>query len=184
MKLEVQLELRRVLKICAGGGSRTASGHSFENRRVRGRVARFECRMIPCAAPGADQATPGWSETDRESACGTTNRTAFQAKSSPRKVGMSTPIELIVKFVNADITSAELIDGGIELLNGNGIRAPLAAEKEPHQALLSYQNWIWWRSARSFRSVLETVHAMLPCRTMRYFRADCNMTGLMTKCSA
>jgi hypothetical protein len=95
-----------------------------------------------------------------------------------------TPIEIIVKFVNADITSPELIDGGIELLNGNGIRAPLAAEKDPHQALLSYQNWIWWRIARSFRSVLETVHAMLPCRTMRYFRADRNMTGLMTKCSA
>ncbi len=36
------------------------------------------------------------------------------------------PIELVVKFVNADITSQELIDGGIVLLNGNRIRAPLA----------------------------------------------------------
>ncbi len=36
------------------------------------------------------------------------------------------PVELVVKFVNADITSQELIDGGIVLLNGNRIRAPLA----------------------------------------------------------
>jgi hypothetical protein len=37
---------------------------------------------------------------------------------------------------------------------------------------------------RSFRSVLETVHATLPCRTMRYFRADRNMTRRMTEYGA
>ena len=40
------------------------------------------------------------------------------------------------------------------------------------------------RVGRNFRSVLETVHAVLPCRTMRYFRADCHMTRLMTEYGA
>jgi hypothetical protein len=39
------------------------------------------------------------------------------------------------------------------------------------------------RTRSSFRSITKTVHARLPCRTMRYFPADCNMTRVMTEYS-
>ena len=37
------------------------------------------------------------------------------------------PLDLVVKFVDADITSQQLIDGSIVLLNGNRIQVPLTA---------------------------------------------------------
>jgi len=36
------------------------------------------------------------------------------------------PLEQVVKFVDADITSQQLIDGSIILLGGNRIQVPLA----------------------------------------------------------
>ena len=35
------------------------------------------------------------------------------------------PVELVVKFADSDITSQQLMDGGIVLLNGNRIQVQL-----------------------------------------------------------
>src|SRR5260370_34251062 len=40
------------------------------------------------------------------------------------------PLDLCMKFVDADVTSQQLIDGSIVLLNGNRIQVPLSAGGE------------------------------------------------------
>lgn len=64
------------------------------------------------------------------------------------------PLDLLVKFVDADITSQQLIDGSIVLLNGNRIQVPLTGDEMSLILAFHYQMIDFGRGIANQRSTL------------------------------